>query len=98
MDKVSPTLIMPALSQFEMLDMWTISVLMFMPGMLVLVLTGILVLLSMLISDPLDALVALMDMDDPDISILVSDAGAVALGRIDIPDILLLIPIDPSSI
>jgi hypothetical protein len=49
---------------------------MFMPGMLVPVLMGMLVLLSM----------------------LMSDMEAVALGRIDIPDILLLIPIDPPSI
>ena len=74
MDKVSPMAIVPTLLQVEMLEMWIISVLMFMPAMLVLVLMGMLVLLSM----------------------LVSGIDIVALGRIDIPDILILI--DPPSI
>jgi hypothetical protein len=85
------------LLQVEMLEMWTVSVPMFMPAMLVLALMGMLVLLSMLMSDMLDALVAFMDMDDPDISMLVSDVDTVALGRIDIPGILLLILTNPPS-
>ena len=86
MDKMSPMPITPTLWQVEMLDMWTVSVPMLMPAMPVLVLMGMLVLLST----------------------LVSDAEVVALGRIDIPDILipdilipdmlLLILIEPPSI
>jgi len=67
--------IVPMLLQVEMLEMWIVSAPMFMPAMLVLVLMGMLVLLSM----------------------LMSGIDIVALGRIDIADILIPMLIDPPS-
>lgn len=89
---MSPTAITPVLLQDEMLEMWTVSVLTFMPAMPVLVLAGMFVL---------EAVAVLISIDDPDMSmlelILMPDVDVVALGRIDIPDILPLMIIDPLS-
>jgi hypothetical protein len=89
------------LLQDDMLEMWTVSVPMFMPAMLVLVLMGMLVLVPMIIPAMLEAFVVLISMDEPDMSMLefmlIPDMDIVALGRIDIPDIVLLILIDPPS-
>ena len=82
--------IVPLLLQEDMLEMWTVSAPMFMPAMPVLALGGMLVLVPILIPVMPD-----MSMLEP---MLMPDIDVAALGRIDIPDIVLLIPIDPPSI
>lgn len=78
----------PTLLHDEMLEMWTVSFPIFMPA------TGVPVLVPILIPDMLEALVALMSMLE---LMLIPDMDIVALGSIDIPDIVLLIIIDPPS-
>jgi hypothetical protein len=81
--------IVPTLLHVEMLEMWTVSLPMSMPAMPVLILVGPVPVL-VLIPAMLEAMVALISMEDPDMDI-------VALGRIDIPELLLLMLIDPPS-